>query len=112
MYYNNSDRDRQYWSEEKGSHGAVARRAAKKRKPRLAGHPDAPPRRIVQLQYLGWPDMNVPKNARGMLGLVWEVGRIVGEVTEAGAMEEEAKDHYAVTTDGGSDSEVDERDTN
>ncbi|KAJ7480085.1 hypothetical protein B0H11DRAFT_1725397 [Mycena galericulata] len=70
-----------------------------------AGHPAAPPRRVVQLQYLGWPDMNVPEDARGVLGLVWEVGRVVGE--------EDAKDHYAPATDdggsaSGSDSEVDD----
>ncbi|KAJ6569574.1 hypothetical protein B0H19DRAFT_1257200 [Mycena capillaripes] len=45
-----------------------------------AAHPSAPPRRVVQLQYLGWPDMNVPEDARGVLGLVWEVGKVVEEV--------------------------------
>ncbi|KAJ7446650.1 hypothetical protein B0H11DRAFT_2289062 [Mycena galericulata] len=80
-------------------------------------HPAAPPCRVVQLQYLGWPDMNVPENAQGVLGLVWEVGRVVEEVAEAaragaGAMEEDTEDNYAATTDrgneSGSDSEVDD----
>ncbi|KAJ7785694.1 hypothetical protein B0H16DRAFT_1294690 [Mycena metata] len=66
-----------------------------------AAHPRAPPRRVVQLQYLGWPDMNVPEDARGVLGLVWEVGRCVEEV---GA----AAEAGAVSSGGsGSDSEVD-----
>ncbi|KAJ7293893.1 hypothetical protein C8J57DRAFT_1043427 [Mycena rebaudengoi] len=49
-----------------------------------AAYPDAPPRRVVQLQYLGWPDMNVPEDARGVLGLVWEVGRVMREVGGGG----------------------------
>ncbi|KAJ7474615.1 hypothetical protein B0H11DRAFT_2282193 [Mycena galericulata] len=61
--------------------------------------------------------MNVPENAQGVLGLVWEVGHVVEEVAEAaragaGAMEEDTEDHYAATTDvgseSGSDSEVDD----
>ncbi|KAJ7054187.1 hypothetical protein C8F01DRAFT_1031417 [Mycena amicta] len=44
------------------------------------GHPHAPPRRVVQLQYLGWPDMNVPEDARGVLSLVWEVAKVMDEV--------------------------------
>ncbi|KAF7340149.1 hypothetical protein MVEN_01933400 [Mycena venus] len=53
-----------------------------KRRLRLthAAYPTAPPRAIVQLHYLGWPDMNVPEDARGVLGLVWEVGKVVEEV--------------------------------
>ncbi|KAJ7630392.1 hypothetical protein FB45DRAFT_1027618 [Roridomyces roridus] len=48
-----------------------------------AGYSDVPPRRVVQLQYLGWPDMNVPEDARGVLGLVWEVRRITEELGTA-----------------------------
>ncbi|KAJ7226090.1 hypothetical protein GGX14DRAFT_349051 [Mycena pura] len=70
-----------------------------------AEHPAAPPRRVVQLHYLGWPDMNVPQDARGVLGLVGEVARVVDEVDKglgAGAVDD-------ATDDGsGSDSEVDE----
>ncbi|KAF9535790.1 hypothetical protein CPB83DRAFT_842337 [Crepidotus variabilis] len=43
------------------------------------GYPAAPPRRIVHLQYLEWPDMNVPDDARGVLGLVWRVEDAVRE---------------------------------
>ncbi|KAJ7924448.1 hypothetical protein B0H13DRAFT_1601582 [Mycena leptocephala] len=65
-----------------------------------AAHPGAPPRCVVQLQYLGWPDMNVPEDARGVLGIVWEVGRVVEEV----GREAEARAANART---GSESEVD-----
>lgn len=41
------------------------------------GYPDAKPRRIVHLQYLGWPDMNVPEDPRGVLGLIKEVDAAV-----------------------------------
>ncbi|KAJ6501466.1 hypothetical protein C8R47DRAFT_970018 [Mycena vitilis] len=54
-----------------------------------AAHPSAPPRRVVQLQYLGWPDMNVPEDARGVLGLVWEVGKVVDELGVGAAAESE-----------------------
>ncbi|KAJ3997876.1 hypothetical protein F5050DRAFT_1568335 [Lentinula boryana] len=36
-------------------------------------YPDIPPRKIVQFQYLEWPDMNVPDDPRGVLGLIREV---------------------------------------
>ncbi|KAJ6519259.1 hypothetical protein C8R45DRAFT_809267 [Mycena sanguinolenta] len=76
-----------------------------------AAYPEAPPRRIAQLHYLGWPDMNVPDDARGVLGLVWELGRVVEELGKGrkdggGTMEAEKED--AESSDGnGSDSEVD-----
>ncbi|KAL0945538.1 hypothetical protein HGRIS_014700 [Hohenbuehelia grisea] len=44
-----------------------------------ARYPSAGKRRIIQLQYLGWPDMNVPDDPRGVLSLVWEVQRAVEE---------------------------------
>ncbi|KAJ7102489.1 hypothetical protein B0H15DRAFT_985670 [Mycena belliarum] len=53
-----------------------------------AWHPRAGARTVVQLQYLGWPDMNVPEDARGVLGLVWEVARVVAEVGRGDGMEE------------------------
>ncbi|KAL5495762.1 PTP2 [Sanghuangporus weigelae] len=36
-------------------------------------HPELPPRNITQLQYLGWPDMDVPVNPRSLLRLLFEV---------------------------------------
>lgn len=41
------------------------------------GYPAAPPRRITQLQYLDWPDLDVPKDPRGLLQLMQEVDEIV-----------------------------------
>ncbi|KAJ7674457.1 hypothetical protein B0H17DRAFT_1140585 [Mycena rosella] len=85
-----------------------------------AGYPRAAPRRVVQLQYLGWPDMNVPEDARGVLGVVWEVARVVeavgrAEAVNGAAMEDDAgADAYSEATDAdadaggsGSESEVD-----
>lgn len=40
----------------------------------------AKPRKIVHLQYLDWPDMNVPDDARGVLGLIKQVDEAVAEV--------------------------------
>ncbi|KAJ3485944.1 hypothetical protein NLJ89_g11854 [Agrocybe chaxingu] len=41
------------------------------------GYPDATPRQIVHLQYLEWPDMNVPDDPRGVLGLIKQVEEAV-----------------------------------
>ena len=38
-----------------------------------------PPRKVTQLQYLGWPDMNVPDNPDGILKLIETVDEIVDE---------------------------------
>ncbi|KAF8203735.1 hypothetical protein BJ912DRAFT_940942 [Pholiota molesta] len=43
------------------------------------GHPEAEPRRIVHFQYLEWPDMNVPDDPRGVLGLIKQVEDAVDE---------------------------------
>ncbi|KAF8167877.1 hypothetical protein B0H34DRAFT_792552 [Crassisporium funariophilum] len=43
------------------------------------GYPDAKPRKIVHLQYLEWPDMNVPEDPRGVLGLIKQVDAAVRE---------------------------------
>ncbi|KAF9015392.1 hypothetical protein BDQ17DRAFT_1418467 [Cyathus striatus] len=43
------------------------------------GYPEAKPRKIVHLQYLDWPDMNVPEDPRGILGLIREVDQSVKE---------------------------------
>jgi tyrosine-protein phosphatase 2/3 len=39
------------------------------------GFSNLPPRRIVQFQYLDWPDLNVPGDTRGILELIREVER-------------------------------------
>ncbi|KAI6010170.1 hypothetical protein EDC04DRAFT_809811 [Pisolithus marmoratus] len=44
-------------------------------------YPGVPPRRITHLQYLDWPDMNVPDDPRGVLDLVKRVERAVAEST-------------------------------
>lgn len=46
-------------------------------------YPDAKPRKIVQLQYLGWQDMNVPDDPRGLLGLIKQVEDAVKETHSA-----------------------------
>ncbi|KAF5311770.1 hypothetical protein D9619_003110 [Psilocybe cf. subviscida] len=43
------------------------------------GYPAAKPRRITHLQYLEWPDMNVPDDPRGVLGLIKQVDEAVVE---------------------------------
>ncbi|KAF8973846.1 hypothetical protein BDZ97DRAFT_1777127, partial [Flammula alnicola] len=43
------------------------------------GYPEAPPRQIVHLQYLEWPDLNVPDDPRGVLGLIKQVEEAVVE---------------------------------
>ena len=46
-----------------------------------AGFSHLPPRRIVQFQYLDWPDLNVPSDTLGVLELIREVEREV-EISE------------------------------
>jgi tyrosine-protein phosphatase 2/3 len=46
-------------------------------------YPDAKPRKLVQLQYLGWPDMNVPDDPRGLLGFIKQVEDAVKETQSA-----------------------------
>ncbi|KAF8060941.1 hypothetical protein FPV67DRAFT_1631903 [Lyophyllum atratum] len=43
------------------------------------GYPHLGARTVVQLQYLDWPDMNVPDDARGVLDLVKELESAVSE---------------------------------
>jgi protein tyrosine phosphatase len=50
-----------------------------------ARYPHLGARRVVHLQYLEWPDMNVPDDARGVLGLIREVERGVEETWEGEA---------------------------
>jgi hypothetical protein len=47
--------------------------------------PNAPPRKIVHLQYLGWPDLNVPESSRGVLDLI---GHVNNALANASPMEE------------------------
>lgn len=42
-------------------------------------YPDVPPRRITHLQYLDWPDLNVPEDPTGVLDLVKRVERAAEE---------------------------------
>ncbi|KAG6334230.1 hypothetical protein ID866_4860 [Astraeus odoratus] len=44
-------------------------------------YPGVPPRYITHLQYLDWPDMNVPEDPRGILDLIKRVERAVAEST-------------------------------
>ena len=46
------------------------------------GYPEAKPRKIVHLQYLEWPDMTVPDDPRGVLGLIKQVDEAVREARE------------------------------
>jgi len=51
------------------------------------GYPSAKPRTVVQLQYLEWPDMNVPDDPRDLLQLIREVGNAAaGTMEEGGRM--------------------------
>ena len=47
-------------------------------------YPHLGARKVVQLQYLEWPDMNVPDDPRGILGLIKEVEKAVGETWDGG----------------------------
>ena len=47
------------------------------------GFPHMPSRRIVQFQYLDWPDLNVPNDTRGILELIQEVELEIGRSEEA-----------------------------
>ncbi|KAI6133416.1 hypothetical protein EDD16DRAFT_23189 [Pisolithus croceorrhizus] len=44
-------------------------------------YPGVPPRQITHLQYLDWPDLNVPDDPRGVLDLIKRVERAVAEST-------------------------------
>jgi len=50
--------------------------------------PEAKPRRIVHLQYLEWPDLNVPDDPRGVLGLIKQVDEAVRESQVVGQGDE------------------------
>ena len=48
------------------------------------GYPGAGVWTVMHLQYLEWPDMNVPNDLRGVLGLIQEVEWAVEETGSAG----------------------------
>ncbi|TFK30661.1 hypothetical protein FA15DRAFT_662681 [Coprinopsis marcescibilis] len=62
------------------------------------GYPEAKPRKIVHLQYLEWPDMNVPDDPRGILGLVKQVE---DAMVETGVREEPACREFRDTPPNG-----------
>ena len=43
---------------------------------RNSSHPDSPPRRVTQLQYIGWPDLNVPNSPKHLLELIKEINEL------------------------------------
>ncbi|CAK5279891.1 unnamed protein product [Mycena citricolor] len=65
-----------------------------------AAYPHAPPRRVVQLQYRGWPDMNVPEETHGVLGLVGEVDKAVDEAGKSALPRNSVKHRARVESDG------------
>ncbi|CCM06630.1 uncharacterized protein FIBRA_08910 [Fibroporia radiculosa] len=82
-----------------GAHAAAQKRRQPKRKDgedehrsivrrifqlKHTGHPNAPPRIVTQLQYLEWPDMNVPDDPHGVLRLIREVEEAVARARVAG----------------------------
>ncbi|KAI0043883.1 hypothetical protein FA95DRAFT_1681592 [Auriscalpium vulgare] len=71
------------------------------------GYPSLPPRRVVQLQYLEWPDLNVPEDPRGVLKLIRTVEREteVSEEARGGWEGVRRPDHWrgrAIRSSGGS----------
>ncbi|KAH8103253.1 hypothetical protein DFH11DRAFT_1655328 [Phellopilus nigrolimitatus] len=49
------------------------------------GYPERKPRVINHLQYLGWPDMDVPVRPAGVLRLMFEIDDLVDKANENGA---------------------------
>ncbi|KAI0089723.1 hypothetical protein BDY19DRAFT_1087893, partial [Irpex rosettiformis] len=50
-------------------------------------YPEAKPRIVTQLQYLDWPDLDVPKDPRGLLELMREVDEVVENARAEGDMQ-------------------------
>ncbi|KIJ45249.1 hypothetical protein M422DRAFT_251429 [Sphaerobolus stellatus SS14] len=44
-----------------------------------ADYPEIPPRKVTQLQYLGWPDFDVPDDPKGLLVLMKQVNALRAE---------------------------------
>ena len=49
------------------------------------GHPSLPSRKVVQLQFLGWPDLNVPSSSRALLRLIRELDTLRTEYRSMGS---------------------------
>ncbi|KAF8309996.1 hypothetical protein DL93DRAFT_2046705, partial [Clavulina sp. PMI_390] len=49
-----------------------------------SSYPSRPPRKIVQLQFLGWPDLNVPSSAESLLNLISELDKLRTEFRSMG----------------------------
>lgn len=47
-------------------------------------YPDAAPRIVTHMQYLDWPDLDVPKDPRGLLHLMQEVDEVVDKARRSG----------------------------
>ncbi|KAF8330396.1 protein-tyrosine phosphatase-like protein [Cantharellus anzutake] len=43
---------------------------------RNSSYPEAPARKVTQLQYIGWPDLNVPKSPKHLLELIKELNKL------------------------------------
>ena len=56
---------------------------------RNAQQPHIPPRKLVHLQYLGWPDLNVPESTRGILDLVKHVNSTIANASSLSREEAE-----------------------
>ncbi|KAI5991420.1 hypothetical protein EDD15DRAFT_2169147 [Pisolithus albus] len=56
-------------------------------------YPGVPPRHITHLQYLDWPDLNVPDDPRGILDLVKRVESAVAESTPVGQVVHKKRGH-------------------
>lgn len=48
-------------------------------------HPEVLPRKVTQIQYLGWPDYDVPDNPQGILGPIRMVDALRAENGDAGS---------------------------
>jgi protein tyrosine phosphatase len=59
------------------------------------GYPDIPARKVVQFQYLEWPDMNVPDDPRGVLNLIRQVDQAVAEASHLNERGEDDEDDKA-----------------
>jgi protein-tyrosine phosphatase len=75
------------------------------------GYPSAKARKVIHLQYLEWPDMNVPDDPRGVLGLIKEVEQAVAATAEDDGEWQTPSDETVIPAKfiGSSVIEIDER---
>ncbi|KAG8961398.1 hypothetical protein FRC03_005410 [Tulasnella sp. 419] len=57
------------------------------------GHPEEPARIVTQLQYTGWPDLNVPPNSKNVLRLINDVDELVTEYNATGQISSDSVKH-------------------